>query len=348
MLNNAPVLLPVVPYMFNAHPSALAKTVVRFTPARDGRYTVKMRGRAYAFGSNNDHVNFFTVVNGRLLGKISDRQVFYDNVKVYPNQDIPTLVFEGVDLHAGDDVRLVFDPNENQGSDRCGGSFAVIREGDIPEPGTAGVVNFACFTPGDAARVSAFAEQGRADAGTTWNAFPACANATSVLESDGATKRNAWFACAGADDVVAPIAGGTPSAVSGRALYNGWIRSTAGETVDFVFGKLVPGNRYTLCLYSARGKSAGNAVFTIGGASKAVNCTVVAPVSNLPAYNERLWFDSPFNSYVVFEDVGADANGEIRGRFSCAAGADEAAFNGAQISGVFPPYVAAGTLLVVR
>ena len=76
--------------------------------------------------------------------------------------------------------------------------------------------------------------------------------------------------------------------------------------------------------------------------------TVIAPASNLPAYNERLWFDSPFNSYVVFEDVEADANGEIRGQFACPASADEAAFNGAQISGVFPPYVAAGTLLVVR
>lgn len=166
LLNDNPILLPVVPYMFNAHPSVKAKTVVRFTPSRDGRYTVKMRGRAFAYG-NDDHVNFFTVVNGRLLGRISDRQALDDNVKAYPNQDIPTLVFEDVDLHAGDDVRLVIDPNVNQGSDRCGGSFAVIREGDIPGPGTDSVVNFACFTPGDSARVSTFAEQGRVKSGTT-------------------------------------------------------------------------------------------------------------------------------------------------------------------------------------
>lgn len=346
LLSNNPVLLPVVPYMFNAHPAEKAKTVVRFTPSRDGRYTVKMRGRAFAAG-NNDHVNFFTVVNGRLLGKISDRQAYYDNVKAYPNQDIPTLVFEDVDLHAGDDVRLVIDPNVNQGGDRCGGSFAVIREGDIPGPGTNGVVNFACFTPGDAVRVSAFAERGRVKSGTTWNAYPVCTNATSALESDGATKRNAWFTFSTTNDTASAV-GGSPSAASAQALYNGWIRAAAGESVDFVFGRLVPGNRYTLCLYSARGRDAGNAVFTVGGESRTVNCTVVATTTRVPVYNERLWFDSPFNSYVVFEDVEADANGEIRGQFSCAAGADEAAFNGAQISGVFPPYVAAGTLLVVR
>ena len=345
-LNNTPILLPVVPYMFNAHPSEKAKTVVRFTPSRDGRYTVRMRGRAFAAG-NNDHVNFFMVVNGRLLGRISDRQAFDDNVKAYPNQDIPTLVFEDVDLHAGDDVRLVIDPNVNQGSDRCGGSFAVIREGDIPGPGTDGVVNFACFTPGDSARVSAFAEQGRVKSGTTWNAFPVCTNATAALESDGATKRNAWFAFSTTNDTASAV-GGSPSAASGQALYNGWIRAAAGESVDFVFGRLAPGNRYTLCLYSARGRDAGNAVFTVGGESRAVNCTVVATMTDVPVYNERLWFDSPFNSYVVFEDVEADANGEIRGQFACPAGADEAAFNGAQISGVFPPYVAVGTLLVVR
>ena len=46
---------------------------------------------------------------------------------------------------------------------------------------------------------------------------------------------------------------------------------------------------------------------------------------------------------------GGDAYGYVFvGGVDCAAGADEAAFNGAQISGVFPPYVAAGTLLVVR
>ena len=347
LMSNGPILLPVVPYMFNAHPSVKAKTVVRFTPARDGRYTVKMRGRAFAIGNNNDHVNFFTVVNGRLLGKISDRQVYYDNVKAYPNQDIPTQVFEDVDLHEGDDVRLVFDHNLNQGSDRCGGSFALIREGDIPGPGTNGVVNFACFTPGDSARVSTFAELGRVKSGTTWNAFPACTNAMSTLESDGATKRNAWFACATTNDAAMAV-GGNPSAASAQALYNGWIRATTNDVCGFTFGKLVPGNKYTLCLYSARGKDAGNAVFTIGEESKTVNCTVIAPSSNLPAYNERLWFDNPCNSYVVFEDVEADAKGEIKGQFTCQAGMAEAAFNGAQISGVFPPYVATCTMLIIR
>lgn len=347
MMSNGPILLPVVPYMFNAHPSEKAKTVVRFTPAREGRYTIKMRGRSFAVCTENDCVNFFTVVNGRLLGKISDRQMYYDNVKAYPNQDIPTLVFEDVDLHAGDDVRLVFDPCNKQGSDRCGGSFAVIREGDIPGPGTNGVVNFACFTPGDSVRVSTFADQGRVKSGTTWNAFPSCTNATSALESDGATKRNAWFACSTTNDV-ASVSGGNPSAASAQALYDGWIRATANDVYDFTFGKLVPGNKYTLCLYSARGKDAGNAVFTIGEERKTVNCTVIAPSSNLPVYNERLWFDNPCNSYVVFEDVEADAKGEIKGQFTCQVGMSEAAFNGAQISGVFPPYVATCTMLIIR
>lgn len=117
-----------------------------------------------------------------------------------------------------------------------------------------------------------------------------------MLESDGATKRNAWFAFSTTDDTASAV-GGSPSAASGQALYNGWIRAAAGESVDFVFGRLVPGNRYTLCLYSARGRDAGNAVFTVGGESRAVNCTVVATMTDVPVYNERLWFDSPFNSY---------------------------------------------------
>ena len=341
------VLMHLVPYMFNAHPSMKAKTVFKFTPSRDGRYTIKMRGRALAPCSANDCVNIFTVVNGRALGKISDRQMKYNDRDTYHDQDIPTLEFEAVDLHAGDDVRFVIDPNRSQSSDRCGCSFALIREGDIPAPGTDGVVNFACFTPGDSGKVSGFTGEGKVQSGTMWNAFPACVNATFTRESDGTTKRNARLLLPAVDDV-ALARGGSPAAASEAALYNGWITATNGEARAFTIGRLVPGNRYTLCLYSARGTDVGNAVFTVGGESKTVNCTVIADLSNLPVYNERLWFGSLSNSYVVFEDVEADANGEIKGEFACQAGADEAAFNGAQIQGEFPPYVPFGSLLIVR
>ena len=126
--------------------------------------------------------------------------------------------------------------------------------------------------------------------------------------------------------------GEPPVAEGGRCAGHGaGSKKHTNDTYTFTISALKKNEPYTLWLYSAKGNATGNASFTVGGVTKGV---------------EETWSLSTTKMLTRF-DVVSDENGVITG--TCAAAdANGGAFNGLTLVGDLPPYVATGTMVIVR
>lgn len=120
-------------------------------------------------------------------------------------------------------------------------------------------------------------------------------------------------------------------------FFRGNVKLSAGGlpgepcTNSFAFSSLVPGNKYTLVLYATWNAADAGSRFTINGVSK--TCSGVPSVSTAALAEGK--------SYVRYEEVEADAEGEIHGEWETylppgsSKPAHRGPFNGIQIKGNF-------------
>ena len=148
------------------------------------------------------------------------------------------------------------------------------------------------------------------------------------MEADGTTQRNMTVTLT--HDSGTAIAKG----FSSDAEFFSYVSSSGtSDTYTFTLSNLKKNEPYTLYLYSVKSSSAlGNATFTVGGVTKDM---------------EETWILGDGQKVLTRFDVASDANGIITGTFA-AKDSNGGAFNGLTLVGDLPPYVATGTLLVVR
>ena len=232
-------------------------------------------------------------------------------------------------LKAGETFDAVVDPEGNYFCDSTGLGLCYEREGD----GTANVVNVD-FSGTGTGKLSANTARGREGFGDwlSWNALrpggEAVESVANCLDADGTTKRNMAVSLTRTSGVA--IATGT--AATGTALLDALVTSSgADDAYSFKISALKANEPYTLYLYSANGRSSGNAAFTVGGVTKGV---------------EDLWSIGATPMLTRF-DVVSDANGEISGTFAAADG-NGGVFNGLTLVGDLPDYKSPSTVLFIR
>ena len=217
-------------------------------------------------------------------------------------------------LKAGETFDAVVDPEGNYFCDSTGLGLCYEREGD----GTASVVNVD-FTGTGTGKLSANTARGREGYGDclSWTALRPGGEASAVVDgcrdADGTTSRNMAVSLTRMSG--AAIATGT--AATGATLLDSFITSSGvDDTYTFTISKLKANEPYTLYLYSANGRTSGNAAFTVGGVTKGV---------------DGIWSIGATPMLTRF-DVVSDANGEISGTFAAADG-NGGVFNGLTLVG---------------
>ena len=232
-------------------------------------------------------------------------------------------------LRAGETFDAVVDPEGNYYCDSTGLGLCYEREGD----GTASVVNVD-FTGTGTGKLSANAMRGREGFGDwlSWNALrpggEASVSVANCLDADGTTKRNMTVELTR----VSGAAIATGAAATGTALLDAFVTSSgADDAYTFTISKLKENEPYTLYLYSANGRTSGNAAFTVGGETKGV---------------DGIWTIGETKMLTRF-DVVSDANGEIIGTFAAADG-NGGVFNGLTLVGDLPDYKSPSTVLFIR
>ena len=230
-------------------------------------------------------------------------------------------------LKAGEVVDAVVDPEGVHYCDSTGLGLCYERVGD----GTESVVNVD-FTGTGTGKLSANTARGREGYGDclSWTALRPGGESSAAVDmcydADGTTLREMAVSLTRTSG--AAIA--TGSAASGTTLFDTFVTSSgADDTYTFTISKLRKNEPYTLYLYSASGRTAGNATFTVGGVTKGV---------------DGLWSIGATPMLTRF-DVVSDANGEITGTFAAADG-NGGAFNGLTLVGDVHRLV--GTRIIFR
>ncbi|MBQ3290543.1 MAG: hypothetical protein IJH50_14165 [Kiritimatiellae bacterium] len=230
-------------------------------------------------------------------------------------------------LRAGETFDAVVDPGTQHYCDSTGLGVCYERVGD----GTASVVNVD-FTGTGTGLLSANTARAREGYGDrlSWTALrPGGGSSAAVdvcCDADGDTWRNMAVTLTRTSGE--PIAAG--AAATGTTLLDSFVTSSGAEdTYAFTISKLKKNEPYTLYLYSANGRSAGNAAFTVGGVTKGVG---------------GLWSLGATPMLTRF-DVTSDANGEITGTFAAADG-NGGAFNGLTLVGDIRKL--SGTILLLK
>lgn len=306
--------LAITPNEFFVHPQQPNQVVscaaVRAVVPSNGVYHV--RGRARDLDNQNavDGVRFTLAASGYIA---DTREVVLNSVRGEGSNAEATIDCDRMWLRAGETVDAVVDPMGSYAADSTGLGFCYEREGE----GTANVVNVD-FTGTGSGKLSANTARGREGFGDqhAWNALrPAGAASATVddcRDADGTTLRSMTVSLTrNSGEAI-----WTGASATGTALLDAYVASYGtADTYTFTISNLRKNEPYTLWLYSANGRAAGNAAFTVGGVTKGV---------------EGLWLQG--TKMTTRFDVVSDANGEISGTF---AAADETggAFNGLTLVG---------------
>jgi hypothetical protein len=234
-------------------------------------------------------------------------------------------------LKAGDTLEFVVDPGAVHNGDGTGLTACYAKEGDVAAETR--VVNVH-FTESGSGKLSATTQRPR-EGWANWNKWnalrPGAAASASVkncVEADGTTPRNVTVTLT--RDSGDAIAKETPN---GSVFLSHVSSSDVDDSYTFTVGNLKKNEPYALYLYGVKNSSTGgNATFTVGGVTKALDEVCV--------------YDGSAKTLTRF-DVTSDANGTITGTFA-AADANGGAFNGLTLVGALPAYVAPGATIIVR
>ena len=297
-----------------AHPAApnlkTSCAAIRAIVPSNGVYRV--RGRARDLDNSLQYVDGirFTLAIGDYIPATSRVQMNYPVDAGVPYEK--SLEGDRLWLKAGETVDAVIDPGDPNYCDSTGLGLCYECEGD----GSASVVNVD-FTGDGTGTLSANTARGR-EGYADWNSWTAL--------SLGGEESAAVDGCRGADgkmrnmavslkhDSGAAIAKGYDA--SGTVLLDNFVTSyNETDTYTFTISNLKKNKPYTLYLYSAMGRTAGNAAFSVGGVTKG-------------AEENWLFGDKMLTRF----DVVSDARGEITGSFA-AADANGGAFNGLTLVG---------------
>jgi hypothetical protein len=233
-------------------------------------------------------------------------------------------------LKAGACIDAVIDPGTSHQNDATGLSVCYVKEREA----SARVINVD-FVSEYSGTLSSFDGPGR-EGWSTWNKWNSLKIGDSSValrnkcrEGDGETYRNVAVSI----ERVSGAAIAKGSADSGNSLCDAWIASSGtDDTYTFTISSLEKNARYTLYLYSAKGSSAGNAIFSVDEECKGV---------------EESWFFGDGTKVLTRFYATSDGEGKITGTYR-AASSEGAAFNGFTIVGGFPKYVPKGAVVVFR
>ena len=310
-----------------AHPNNSGKTCprIRATVQADGIYHGRAYARSIAYSKNGIRFGL-AIGSGQIPASacvsLSDAAMPYE----------AAVNGDRLWLKSGETLGAVLDPiNGNHTSDGTGAGVCYVKDGD-PGDGTR-VVNVH-FTERGTGKFSPTAQRPREGWSDwdKWNAIRsgdmASAECRNCMEADGTTERNMTVTLT--HDSGTAIEKGSSS----DAVFFSYVSSSGtSDTYTFTITNLKKNEPYTLYLYSVKSSSGeGNALFTVGGVTKGV---------------EETWILGDGQKVLTRFDVTSDANGVISGTFA-AKDANGGAFNGLTLVGDLPPYVATGTLLVVR
>ena len=308
-----------------AHPNSSGNKcpVVRATVPADGIY----HARAYArdISSGGDGVYAGLSVGGSIPAL---KRVSIEVASVPYESEIDG---DRLWLKAGATIDALIDPIGSNTSDGTCWSVCYMKESDAADNVRVVNVHVTQRGSGKLSQTAQRPREGWAD-WSTWNALrpggEASARVRNCLEGDGTTKHN----------VTVSVTRDSGSAIgygsSNDAQFFSYVSSTdTGDTYTFNISNLKANEPYTLYLYGAKNSTtAGNATFTVGGVTKALDET---------------WILGEGKKTLTRFEVTSDANGEITGTFA-AQDENGGAFNGLTLVGEFPDYVAPGTRVIVR
>ena len=303
--------------------------IVRAKIPSDGIYHARAYVRDISFNNNTDGVRLY-ILNG---GYVAATKVVSIDGSIQTNPESREEALDGdrLWLKAGVALDTVPDPMSTHTSDGTGLSVCYTKVGEA----TPSVINIDITGASDSTgRFSAHTGLSREgwSEWNKWNALRPGAAASAecwyCFEADGATRRNATVTLTRDSGANVATVGGSGAST----LLNNYVSSSGtNDTYTFTISALKKNEPYTLWLYSAKGSATGNASFTVGGVTKDV---------------EETWSLSTTKMLTRF-DVVSDENGVITGTFA-AADANGGAFNGLTLVGDLPPYVATGTMVIVR
>jgi hypothetical protein len=332
-------LLRILPNEMFVHPNTpgyqSSSPTLRANVPSDGIY--RMRGHVRDL---NAEVGLDGVTNNadgvRLSISVGDcvpatALVSFDRVRYEGCAAEASLEGDRLWLKAGEKMDAVVDPVANYQNDGTGLSVCYIKEGDVAADRRVVNVHFTERGTGKLSMTTQRPREGWAN-WNKWNAFRAGDGANAEIkncrEADGETRRNV--------SVVLTHDSGTAivKESSADAQFFSYVSSSGSDDAyNFTISNLKKNEPYTLYLYSVKNfNGLGNAKFTIGGVTKAL---------------EETWILGSGQKVLTRFDVTSDANGVVTGTFA-AADANGGAFNGLTLVGAFPDYKATGTLLVIR
>lgn len=314
---------PILPGEIFMHPNdavsgALNDPTLRLTVPADMRGHFRARVRDLVVGNGGIGAHILTASG--MLASITV-QTTHGTAAI----DEKVIDLEDVWLRQGETIDFCIDPQVHHWCDSTGLGIGFLVETDsVPS-----VINIALGA-------TAFARPGRAgwSDSTAWNAL-AVAGADSLASGDlreaNGAHRNVRFAMSRAGGSLA----GKATGASGVALLDSWAESAdTNDTCTFTLTGLKRSAPYTLYLYSHFGAEAGDASFAVGGgaAQSVTGC----------------WFLPSSPVYAVVRAT-SDSTGTLTGTFvSGSATNGPAAFNGLQVVGEFPKYIAPGTVYTFR
>lgn len=318
--------LAITPNEFCAHPAVpnqnTSCVAVRAIVPSNGIYRVRGRARDLDNTTPNYGGVRFTLALGGCISATSLVRMNYPPEVPYE----VSLESDRLWMKAGETFDAVIDPDGQNYEDSTGLGLCYEREGD----GTASVVNVD-FTGTGTGKLSANTARGREGFGNqhVWNALrpggEVSASVEGCRDADGTTTRTMSVSLTRTSGVA--IA--TGSAATGTTLLDSFVTSSdADDTYTFTISNLKKNEPYTLYLYSANGRSAGNAAFTVGDVTKGV---------------EGIWLLG--GKMVSRFDVMSDENGEISGTFAAADG-NGGAFNGLTLVGDVRKH--SGMMIILR
>ena len=238
-------------------------------------------------------------------------------------------------IDEGARIEFVVDPIANRTNDQTGVTACYERIGD--EAGRVINIDAAAAVVGWGSAYVGVGREGYAD-WNKWNAIPVPEEppaeivAKNCREADGETRRNVTFSIRRASG--SPVVKGTAASGQGhdKSIYNSWIYSSgASDAYTFTLSRLKRNEKFRIYFYSAKGKDAGNGVFTVNGVTKAA---------------DEPWDHQGVKMLASFEAT-SDDSGRITGSFS-AADSNGGALNGVTVVGEFPAYVPTKLLVIMR
>ena len=314
-----------------AHPNNSGNKfpIVRAKVPSDGIYHARLYVRDISYNNSVDGVKLNLLVGGYVA---ATKVVSIDgNIQTNPESREEALDGDRLWLRSGAALDTVLDPRSTHTSDGTGMSVCYAKVGEA----TPRVINIDITGASDSTgRFSAHTGLSREgwSEWNKWNALRPGAAASAecwyCFEADGATRRNATVTLTRDSGANVATVGGSGAST----LLNNYVSSSdTNDTYTLTISALKKNEPYTLWLYSAKGNATGNASFTVGGTTKGA---------------EETWSLGATKMLTRF-DVMSDADGVITGTFA-AADENGGAFNGLTLVGDLPPYVATGTMVIVR